>query len=1463
MAKRDSHWELNIQTGIEVQQASFNRAAKIFDNFYNKYNDQKIQIDTSDLVKTVRDGVSELQKLYKEGTMDSSGWLQLRPELKSSFEQILSDAEEMFRGIKVLFNDGSYVDGFENILRGFNNQLSVVFSDIGGLYDELRLKQKSLFDELGDIGMRSHFDKSDIYERIDALRELIDIQSKMSSINPSLKSKDFASGYNTDQLVERLKNHQKVLEEMAQYELETVDQIMRRRRLLDDVSYVPYDSDSQYYTKEDKDYDRSIANLTEYIQEKQDLIQKLKEEESELFHIDGIEQHIATLRGQIEMFETFKKELEGLRGDGNDGPVNIDFSEVVNQLKEIKDVVNQIKTAFEPLTDAFADGESALSKMLKTSVDDLIAMEGKLSEVYQMIDAISNKQFNVTNVISNGGGTQGDVELIRQYRAEARELLKVVEELYGESSTTANKIKGTPDGFEAFLNFSNTMGDFDFADLSKRIKSRSATSLGVVIDELNEWKKVLLQFNNLRNNVEAGSFNVSKYNSTSSRVNVGTKTADVEQKEIVDKDSVNNDDILRQVKTLGEQIEAEFSGIRSKIESTFDFSTIDPKLDGIRNITDTIYHQFVELKTKIDALDLSLNIPAVTVVGTDTASADGIKKAADAIQEEGNAAEDATIKKDKFVAANKEVANSGDTTKAGIQEATDAIEEEGKAAEKAADQISNALKRIDQSVGNKPLTINGTSYEDFQNFAMTLAASNNMKIDDVSVVSDGDDNAKLATIKMVNEELAQSVVYTYRLSDAEGTIVNAYLERYKASSNVNKALKKQLAEQKRLDKERAQNNQFLIKQQEALDAQERRYKHSKKTVDGSTSLMSTETSLGADAEQTIDSLTKHIRERIKSAIGGSLTEDLREEILNDIRILKNEISIAQNDKYSATTMKASSVKTNVKAYKEYLNAFEANAKKGNVFDKIKDDIKSLREELDNVQDSPALDAFIDNLKVARNKLTAEKAKYSQEAAENKQSEQQYNNIIKLQDKLYDAKKRLAQVDAGSAKGLEQSRKVKEIQEEYEAALKLLQNAEDQTAIQERQIELEKELAAVRLQSQNSYGKTIYNRESRYFDTIAANKSSMGDSTLSADFLNKISEYESAYQRLKILREDIINNPLASSSPITQKAFQESAIEVEKLRKEIVATFNEAKKFDQIASSGSLLKVDDIDTSKFTDLKSAMIAFGSSLEDGKLQFQGFNAAGTEMYGTFDRGSGVVENVTIAMRAGTNQLYAYRDGTKQVATSWQQLGGSLKKTAAQFATMYLSFHDIIRYIRQGVKYVKEIDLAMTELKKVTNETDKAYKNFLGSASEISNVIGSTVSDFTDATAAFARLGYSMSESTQMAETAIVYKNVADGLDSVEESTESIISTMKAYGIEANDTMGIIDRFNEVGNNFAITSAGIGEALQRSASALYEGGNTIDESIALVTAANSVIQNPEQVGELVAQQYSNILLENSYIG
>ena len=179
----------------------------------------------------------------------------------------------------------------------------------------------------------------------------------------------------------------------------------------------------------------------------------------------------------------------------------------------------------------------------------------------------------------------------------------------------------------------------------------------------------------------------------------------------------------------------------------------------------------------------------------------------------------------------------------------------------------------------------------------------------------------------------------------------------------------------------------------------------------------------------------------------------------------------------------------------------------------------------------------------------------------------------------------------------------------------------------------------------------------------------------------------------------------------------------------------------------------------------------------------------------------------------------------------------------------FQEIWQQVRQGVQYVREIDSALTELRKVTNETEASYKQFLQTASQVSSVIGSNVADFTNATADFARLGYNLQQATELAKAASVYKNVGDGIENISQASESIISTMKAFGIEADNAMGIVDRFNAVGNSFAISSTGIGEAMQRSASALFEAGNTIDESIALITGANSVVQNPEQVGKMLA--------------
>lgn len=201
---------------------------------------------------------------------------------------------------------------------------------------------------------------------------------------------------------------------------------------------------------------------------------------------------------------------------------------------------------------------------------------------------------------------------------------------------------------------------------------------------------------------------------------------------------------------------------------------------------------------------------------------------------------------------------------------------------------------------------------------------------------------------------------------------------------------------------------------------------------------------------------------------------------------------------------------------------------------------------------------------------------------------------------------------------------------------------------------------------------------------------------------------------------------------------------------------------------------------------------------------------------------------------------------LANAYQRFGG--------WSMVTNSLQKVVRGFKQVVVNVTELDTAMTELKKVTDETEATYVQFFDDAITRSEQMGATLVDTISATSDFARLGYDIVDSAALADAAVVYKNVGDGIEDIAMASESLISTMAAFKIEASDAMHIVDSFNEVDNKFAISSAGIGEALIRSASGLAAAGNTMEEAIALITAMNTTVQNPDKVGEHIAQCRSN---------
>jgi TP901 family phage tail tape measure protein len=277
--------------------------------------------------------------------------------------------------------------------------------------------------------------------------------------------------------------------------------------------------------------------------------------------------------------------------------------------------------------------------------------------------------------------------------------------------------------------------------------------------------------------------------------------------------------------------------------------------------------------------------------------------------------------------------------------------------------------------------------------------------------------------------------------------------------------------------------------------------------------------------------------------------------------------------------------------------------------------------------------------------------------------------------------------------------------------------------------------------------------------------------------------------------------------------------------------------------GGSTRISQSDVNRETMLKYAKEVLGADLASVKL-----NTTTGKLTGVLRKSNYVVADMAMEYDKATGQLHLYQEKERESLSGMPGFLNGLKaksKAIIQYVMSMTSIYRVLGEVRKGIQYVKEIDLALTELRKVTDETEETYDKFLRTAAKTGERLGATISAVTEATATFAKLGYSMAQATEMAEAAIVYKNVGDNIASTEDAADSIISTMKGFGLEATESMAIVDKFNEVGNRFAITSQGIGEALRLSASALNEGKNSLDESIALITAANEVVNDPSSVG------------------
>lgn len=138
--------------------------------------------------------------------------------------------------------------------------------------------------------------------------------------------------------------------------------------------------------------------------------------------------------------------------------------------------------------------------------------------------------------------------------------------------------------------------------------------------------------------------------------------------------------------------------------------------------------------------------------------------------------------------------------------------------------------------------------------------------------------------------------------------------------------------------------------------------------------------------------------------------------------------------------------------------------------------------------------------------------------------------------------------------------------------------------------------------------------------------------------------------------------------------------------------------------------------------------------------------------------------------------------------------------------------------------------------------------------------------DAAGEFRKNGFNDQDAATLARTAAMFQNVSDEAISAGDSASFIISQMIAFGIEAENAQSIIDKVNEVANRFSVSSGDLSKALGIVASTSAAMGNSIDQTLGVVTAITEQTRNASKsarAANTIFSRLAQVVDENSDVG
>jgi len=215
---------------------------------------------------------------------------------------------------------------------------------------------------------------------------------------------------------------------------------------------------------------------------------------------------------------------------------------------------------------------------------------------------------------------------------------------------------------------------------------------------------------------------------------------------------------------------------------------------------------------------------------------------------------------------------------------------------------------------------------------------------------------------------------------------------------------------------------------------------------------------------------------------------------------------------------------------------------------------------------------------------------------------------------------------------------------------------------------------------------------------------------------------------------------------------------------------------------------------------------------------------------------------------NGLKQIEKGTKEVGTGVKKAGSMMDDAIRAFrrvlivVPMWALFRGIMQGVigtlKEGFQFLVDWEYEMAQIRMVTQASSDQMKSLSISLLNLAKNLGISHKDLGEGAKLWIQQGRAIEEVIPLMDTTAKLSMITGR--SMRDSVEDLTAVMKAYNIEAEESMRIVDSLTNVEIKHAITTDVLVAALKNSAAVAAQMGVSFEQLQGIITASHTVTRS-----------------------